>query len=71
MGRTIQTSMILGFIRTAANKSPSKQSFTALVIPHPGQGIPQSIFVGHRVMLRFKHLLRTIHTMPNKYTNIT
>jgi hypothetical protein len=51
MGRIIQTSMILGFIRTAANNSPSRQSFTALVIPQPGQGIPKRILVGHSTKL--------------------
>ena len=51
MGRTIQTSMILGFNRTAVNNSPSRQSFTALVIPHPGQGIPKKNLVGHSTKL--------------------
>ena len=39
---------MFGFMVTAATMSPLSKRLKALVIPHPGQGIPNAHLVGHR-----------------------
>lgn len=51
---------MLGFIINASLISPLSSKLNALVMPHPGHGMPNRSFVGHTKMLTLKNLLTQV-----------
>lgn len=54
------TIKMLGFIINASLISPLSSKLNALVMPHPGHGMPNRSFVGHTKMLTLKNLLTQV-----------
>lgn len=61
----------LGFIQNAPIMSLCNSKRHALVMPHPGHGMPNRILVGHKIMSKFRKYSSISQTIPTTATTVS